>query len=122
MQSVVTVEMEPNATYRIRHATLIRIVFSQLAPEKPFTGVLEICERNGPKSEPRYSRYAIKEVPLPDGVDRRFRLTKPGGRDWYFVLLEPNGYDRCECEGYHSHGRCKHTTALRKFFDLGHLD
>ncbi len=94
----------------------------------PGVGVREIREQHGDSGKPKCSRYAVKETKEhAPGVTnvRRFRLTKPGGAEWYFVYL-PNDTERdwdiCDCVGYTKYHTCKHTRAMRALLDAGELD
>lgn len=113
--SVFTVTLPPNATYKHRTATLVRLRLD------PLFGVLEIRESRTPDGAAKTSRYAVRENPLPDSDDRRFKLTKPGGEFYHHAVLSPRG-DACECEAFLAGRHCKHLMALRGLFLAGHLD
>lgn len=108
---VATVRLPENATYSHRHVTFIRAS----AAGEPVVGVIEIREARSEEGKAKCSRYAVRE----DG--ERYKLTKPGGEERYFVCLRGR-YDECDCTGFLSHGACKHTLAMRELFEAGHLD
>lgn len=94
MNTLQTVKLPGDRKYPIRFATLIRIT------ECPVMGTLDIRGQRheyGPWTP--LGRYLLREDPIPESNDRRFRLTKPR--------------DQCECTGFLQYGRCKHLSALR---------
>lgn len=112
---VASVEMAGNATFPVRHATLVRVCAA------PLTAVLEIREERPRTKSAVASRYAVREVP--GGPGRRFKLTKSGGAAWYFVCLAAGGgWDECECRAHAAGRPCKHLQALRALEAAGHLE
>ncbi len=82
--------------------------------------MIEIREARTETSEPKSARYAVRREPAPDGNTHWFRLTKPGGLEWYHVLLaEPGGFDVCECKAFDKSGNCKHIQAMRALVKEG---
>ena len=115
---ICVVTLPASASYANRSATFVRVSH----PGFPIVGVVEIREASG-RGRPNVSRYALREEPVDHSRDRRFRLTKPGGAEVYYVCLALSGHDfnRCECKGYESHGRCKHIDALDSLERGGHF-
>lgn len=89
-----------------------------------FVGVIEIRTAREPDRKPVIDRYAVREEPLPDTEDRRFKLTKRGGEEWYYVLVDSADvpHDQCECRDFDKHGVCKHITALRTLCRAGAME
>lgn len=102
------VVLPANRTYDRRLAC-----FEILSPGIAVLQVTEIdSRRKADKS--RVRRYAVKEEDRADG-GRVFRLTKPGGEEFYHVLLSDNQaqLDRCGCRAFESGKNCVHTQAVR---------
>ena len=103
---VSTLPLPPNKTYPCRHVTVI-----QAFPGHPTAvGVIEVRESKTPTGKPKCSRYAVRRDDAPSDNERCFKLTKPGGAEWYFVLI--GAPPQCECHSFLKSGTCKHIQAM----------
>jgi hypothetical protein len=118
-----SVALPSNRSYEIRVA-----FWDRVTPDgTPLVGVLEIREQKNIRHKVRVRRYAVAEqVAQKEG--RKFRVTKPGGADWYHCRLatDPKGeqsqHDECECHQYlKGTGPCVHLQALRALLTRGEL-
>lgn len=116
----VSVYLKSNLSYEVRIAA-----FTRLTPKEcRVGGLLEVRESKTIRHKARVRRYAVQEVE-PGMGGRRFKVTKPGGEEWYHLLLVPQTrqetYHRCECRGYETSGECTHLAALLTLCGAGHL-
>lgn len=112
----VFVPLEATKTFRIRQAVWCKLQ----GLTEGIVGVLEVQESRREGTRVVVSRYLVQELYPVDG--RRFRLVKPHGEEVYFVHLSRHRHDdACDCTGFGRQGRCKHTEALRKIANGGHL-
>ena len=118
--NVETVELEPRGEFKCRFCTFVRVTASNETP----AGVIEIRESRRPDTKVECRRYAIKEVPVDFKGDRGFRLTKPGGEEWYnpYIARKTDGVcDSCDCKGFCQYDRCVHVEAIHKLIEKGLL-
>lgn len=109
-----------NVTYAIRTAVW------QPATDK--IGVLEVHESRDIRSKKppkvKVRRYAVLEETDPKvhrGL-RIFKLTKPGGTEWYRCRIAPHAidHDSCECNhGQRDVSPCTHLQCLRALLGRG---
>ena len=87
----------------------------------PNVGVLAVVEAKTALGKKTVSRYAVLELDFDGG--RRFKLTKPGGAEVYFVNLpvDPTENEACDCQGFSQHAHCKHIEGLTPFVRRGLL-
>jgi hypothetical protein len=109
-----TATLPANRSFAYRTASLARLEIPGIV-----AGVLSVREgRDAADSRARESRYAVREDTGPDTAGRRFRVTKPGGAERYYVCLSADG-NRCDCTGFAQYGRCKHAEALAALYEIG---
>lgn len=105
------VTLKANATYGVRTAEFNRVTRQNYL----LGGILVITEKVSETSKKvEISRFALQELETnPWGI--RIQLTKPSGKDQYFVFLSTDSQypDACTCDGHTAHGRCKHADSLR---------
>lgn len=111
------IALKPNQTFPVRQAVWTPATM----PTGPTIGVLSVVERRSEKGIATISRYAVLELEFVGG--RRFKVTKPGGKEVYYTFLSASGpeYDECDCDGFQAHNRCKHSEAIRGLQLAGHL-
>lgn len=109
------VDLPPNKGFPFRKALFNRV------SANPLVGVLRISEQKKNKEFAPTRKYAVSEDPERPADGVRYKVTKEGGEEWYFVLLASAGagWDVCECRAHETGKQCVHAQALRRIFEKG---
>lgn len=110
------VDLPANKTYSVRVS-----FFRPVSPDR-LLGLLVILESNGGGTKPKTSRYAVRRESGTGADGRVYRLTKPGGKESYWVNLPADPKENlCDCDGFSAGFPCKHVLALSAHYAAGHL-
>lgn len=114
-----TVRLPGTKTKPFRSASFLRVSLA----EGRLTGILTVDEKTTEVSRLSTQRYALQLRRTEKDGSRTFRLTKPGGVEWYYVCLAAGHdvYDTCECIAFEKMGGCRHLASLRALDREGHL-
>lgn len=89
-------------------------------------GVMTIVEAKSDGRKEKRRRYLVHEDTRKDDGGRVFKVTKPGGGEWYWVFLaysenQNSSYSTCECRGHEAGYECAHVQGLRALCSKKHI-